>query len=240
MIAAFVAVSIVGIILTTFLARRASTQVFRNFVQNQVETGLVEALENYYSRNDSWRGIDQARFQGQFFRGPSGGQGQGRNDRVPNPGFILADADGSVLIGFQGARRGEPVSAEQLADGIQLESDGEFIGTVIVQDRLGAEIVPPALLDAFNDEVERVIILGGLGALVISVLLGALLTRSLTRPVRELTAATRQVAAGTLDEPVPVRSQGRTWRAGHRLQPNEQRPPSGPTTTTPDDGRYRP
>ena len=202
MIVAFVAVSVVGIILITLLARGASTRAFRSFVQEQVQVGLVEGLQEYYGRNDSWQGIEQARFQSQFFRGPSRGGG-----RVPNPGYLLADANGTVLVGGSGIRRGSPLPADQLELGIPVEVDGRLVGTVVVLDSLGAEIVPPDLLDAFYDQVERAVIIGGIGTLLISVLLSVFFTRSLTRPLRELTTATRQVAAGNLEEQVPVRSQ---------------------------------
>ena len=39
-----------------------------------------------------------------------------------------------------------------------------------------------------------------------ALLLGALLARTISRPVRELTAATQRVAAGDLDVQVPIRT----------------------------------
>jgi signal transduction histidine kinase len=49
--------------------------------------------------------------------------------------------------------------------------------------------------------------LGTLGGTVIAVLLGIVVARSLTSPLRELTAATRAMSAGDLDQHIPVRSQ---------------------------------
>ena len=210
MIIAFVAVSIITILLTTLLARGASARTFRHFVENQVQGSLVEALENYYARNDSWRGVEQYHVPGQFIRLPGRGGG-----RVPSPGFILADLDGVVLIGTQGTRPYTVLSTDTLAQAIPLVVNDEQIGNLVLLDSLGAEIVPPELLAEFNDQVERAIFLGGAGALLLAIVLGALFTRSLTRPVRELTQATRQVAAGTLDEPVPVRSQDELGELAH-------------------------
>jgi signal transduction histidine kinase len=50
------------------------------------------------------------------------------------------------------------------------------------------------------------LIFASLGAVLASVLLGVLLARSLTRTLRELTAATKKVAKGDLEQQVPIRS----------------------------------
>lgn len=210
MIAAFVAVSIVTIVLTVMLARGASARTFRNFVEDQVQGSVVEALQGYYARNGSWRGVEQYHVPGQFVRIPGRGAG-----RFASPGFILVDNNGVVLIGTQTTPPRTVLSTETLADAVPLISNDEQVGSLVLLDSLGAELVPPELLKEFNDQVERAIFLGGASALVLAIMMGALFTRSLTRPVRELTQATRQVAAGTLDEPVPVRSQDELGELAH-------------------------
>ena len=59
MIAAFVAVSIVTIVLTVLLARGASARTFRNFVEDQVQGSVVEALQRVLRTPCSWRGVEQ-------------------------------------------------------------------------------------------------------------------------------------------------------------------------------------
>jgi signal transduction histidine kinase len=47
---------------------------------------------------------------------------------------------------------------------------------------------------------------GALGAVALSLILGAVLARALTRPIRDLTTATTGVAAGDFEQKVPIRS----------------------------------
>jgi signal transduction histidine kinase len=54
--------------------------------------------------------------------------------------------------------------------------------------------------------LNKALLVGSLGALMLSVLLGAILARSLTRPLQDLTEATRAVADGDLQRQVQVRS----------------------------------
>ena len=56
------------------------------------------------------------------------------------------------------------------------------------------------------DRIERALLLGGGGALVLSALLGAALSRSLTRPVKSLVEATGRVARGDFGAEVSVQS----------------------------------
>jgi adenylate cyclase len=56
------------------------------------------------------------------------------------------------------------------------------------------------------DRIERALLLGGVGSLFLSALLGAALSRSLTRPVRALVAATGRVAGGDYGTEVKVSS----------------------------------
>ncbi|MCA9986372.1 MAG: hypothetical protein KDE59_18815, partial [Anaerolineales bacterium] len=141
MIAAFVAVSIVTIVLTVMLARGASARTFRNFVEDQVQGSVVEALQGYYARNGSWRGVEQYHVPGQFVRIPGRGAG-----RFASPGFILVDNGGVVLIGTQTTPARTVLPAETLADAVPLIINDEQVGSLVLLDSLGAELVPPELL----------------------------------------------------------------------------------------------
>ncbi len=56
------------------------------------------------------------------------------------------------------------------------------------------------------DSIQRALFLGGGGALLLSILLGSILSRSLTRPVKALVAATGRVAEGDYETEVSVAS----------------------------------
>jgi signal transduction histidine kinase len=66
---------------------------------------------------------------------------------------------------------------------------------------------PPESPEAqFLDRINLAILLGAAGAVIIALLLGILLARTISRPVREVTAATHVVAGGDLGYQVPVRT----------------------------------
>jgi signal transduction histidine kinase len=81
--------------------------------------------------------------------------------------------------------------------------DGEVAGWLIATSE-GFGRNPAETL--FLNNINRMLMFGAIGALVVSLLLGIFLARTLTRPIREITTATRAVADGDLDQKVPVRS----------------------------------
>lgn len=66
--------------------------------------------------------------------------------------------------------------------------------------------VPLDEVEAPFDSILRALLLGGGGALLVSALAGVVLSRSLTRPIRDLVAATGRVAAGDYETVVRVDS----------------------------------
>ena len=74
----------------------------------------------------------------------------------------------------------------------------------LVFDFFGDRRLPDAPERIFLQAFNRSIILASAGAAVVALVLGAILARTLTRPIRELTAATQQIAGGELGVQVPV------------------------------------
>ena len=86
--------------------------------------------------------------------------------------------------------------AKDLARGKTIEVDGRKVGTVLDASRA------PALNDReaqYLASINRALALAALGAMVIAVLLGAVLARTLTQPVRDLTRAIDAMTRGELE-----------------------------------------
>jgi two-component system sensor histidine kinase BaeS len=69
--------------------------------------------------------------------------------------------------------------------------------------------LPPGLSpeeSAFLTRTNWALVLAGLGAVLVAVLVGFVLARSLTRPLHDLTLATNRLAAGELEQAVTVKS----------------------------------
>ncbi len=191
-------VGLTGTAILALLAAIATAGEFGDFMFSFRRSGLAERLAGYYATGESWDGLPS-----QFSDRPWGGPRPGPPGSAPFLSFLLVDDAGSVVVPGQGYRVGDLVSAGSLAGGIPIEVDGNNVGTLYLQS--GAFDVEPAER-AFLNRVNLALAVGAVGGTAAAVVLGVVLARSLTRPLRELTSGARAVAAGELDTQVPVRS----------------------------------
>jgi signal transduction histidine kinase len=116
-----------------------------------------------------------------------------------DPIIALAEPDGRVFAGT-GTLEGATLTQAQLSAGTPIEVDGEVVGVLYVggepASALGADLIA---------RVNRVIILAALASGAVALLLAGALSLGLLRPVRELTAAARDLAGGDLSRRVAVR-----------------------------------
>ena len=117
---------------------------------------------------------------------------------------MLTNAKGVVIIPGRNYRIGAKVLPRELERGAPIEVAGETVGYMLI-----TEIRPErsALEKRYLASTAQALRYAGLGAAAIALVLGVLLARTLTRPLRELTQAIRAVAQGELTRRVPVRSQ---------------------------------
>jgi signal transduction histidine kinase len=188
----FTLVSLVGIALVAIMAAQVTGNQFREFFENQNREALITDLADYYRQNGSWRGLDQ------ISKSPAFAQKYGW-------GFVVVDTQGRVVLGNPSPDQLSRMFNRELqvADGIPINVDGGVVGTYY---NIGARFDGRPPLNAQITRLYRSLIFASVGAVLVSVLLGALLARSLTRTLRELTAATQKVAKGELEQRVPIRS----------------------------------
>lgn len=207
LVIAFLAVSLVGTILLAVFIGRTTASEFGSFIQAQEQEALARTLSDYYRRQGSWDGVSEilqsGQMGGQFGQGPPAGaggpgRGQGRNR------IALVDASGQVVVPGMGYQSGAFVPASVLESGTAIEVDGVRVGTVM--QMRGAPVVTAAGT-AFLERINTLLIVAAVGATILALFLGVLLARTLTRPLRELTAATQAVARGDLGHTVRVPSQ---------------------------------
>ncbi len=197
LILAFLIVSLSGTALLAVLAGRLTVSEFGDFIIDQRRDDLAQTLGEEYQQQGSWMNIEgRPPFAGR----PPGGM----RDFGPGGRFTLVDADGHVVLPGGGHAHGKKIPQPELANGTPILVEGQVVGTL-----LGSagplRFTNPAGLE-FVGRVNRTLILSALGATAVALLLGVTLARTLTRPLRELTAATRAVAAGDLSRRVQVPS----------------------------------
>jgi signal transduction histidine kinase len=117
--------------------------------------------------------------------------------------FTLADENGNVIISNARYKAGDRVPESDLARGVPIKEEGKLIG-ILLPMHVPFEGKPREV--EFIENTNRTLVYGALMAAIIALLLGVFLSRTLTRPIRELTRATHAVSEGDLSQQVPVRS----------------------------------
>ena len=212
---AFLAVALTVAGLAAVFARNAMVREFDRLVVQQAEENFIADITAYHETFGSWDGVHE-RFGPQSVRADRPPPNQRPPADAPPPPpqtqpgtlpppFFLADQDGIIVIsGGPKYRRGDVVPAHELEDRTAVEVDGIVVGTVF---RSGQ--VPELTADEqrYLERINQALLWAGLAAGAIAIVLGVLLARTLTRPVREMTAAARAMAKGDFKQTVPVRSQ---------------------------------
>jgi len=206
LIIAFLSIGVISVAVIFLTARWNTRQEFIRFLTDQSQSNFVTNLSIYYQQNGSWDGVELVFYQN-YNRpgiGPGQGFGQGQGPRTePSPPFILTDKNGVVIVSNERFTAGEKVSAEELELGIPIMENGATIG-ILVPTRGPFQGNPREL--EFIERINVILLYGALIGAVISLFLGIFLSRTITRPIRELTQATHAVSQGDLSQQVPVRT----------------------------------
>ena len=198
LILAFLAVVLVAVALVAVIASQTTAKEFTNFIFDQYEEGFISQLEEYYRSHRDWAGVDaEVSFPGRITL----------EGHIPAPrergGITITDETGRVVIAGLGYQIGDTVSQAEFAAADPIAVGGQTVGWILSM-RMEFGRGPSEAL--FLDRINQTLIFSAIGALFIALFLGIFLARTLTRPLRELTAATRAVAEGDLGLTVPVRS----------------------------------
>jgi signal transduction histidine kinase len=198
---AFLFVSIIGVALTALFVRQRTQREFDRFVLDRYQSDLIKNLTDYYNQNGSWTGIDNILVRDQTPR-------HNMFNRVWMPApLTLIDARGEAVFNSRRYRAGQLITEKDLKNSVPIEVNDETVGWVLFTS-LGNQVIPPTESpeSIFLKNMNLAILFGALGAIAIALVLGTFLARTISQPVREITAATQQVAQGDLGTQVPVRA----------------------------------
>lgn len=201
MAAGFVLVALVAVGLVAVLANRITAHQFQVYVsQGRLARAarLAPQFADYYARQDSWAGVEVFMAGLDEASGTGRGQGRGVGTTSSTNRLLLAGADGRVVADSAGELVGEDLGADTLAAGVPIEVDGRRVGILLATAQ---ENVHESLEAQFVREVNRSLWWAGLAAAVLALVLGLLLARQLTAPLRALTQAAGQLTAGRRQAP---------------------------------------
>jgi two-component system, OmpR family, sensor histidine kinase BaeS len=199
LILAFLSIGIVSVVIIVVTAVLSTRAEFIRFLSDQTQTDLVTALSQYHRTYGSWENVESIFVYDNDPGQPRPGPGPHRMRQS----FALADENGRVIVPSGMYHRGERLSRAVLENGIPITEDDEIIGIVIPMP-IPFEGQPREI--QFIQRINRLLLYGALNGAVIALLLGIFLSRTLTRPIRELTQATHAVSEGDLSQQVPIRS----------------------------------
>ena len=204
---AFALIIFISAIVTVWLASQgAATQLEHFMVANQMvrPTAMQATLANYYSTNSGWEGVDTA--LDALVLGASDGMMTGMFGNMmgmPANRIQVLDAEGAVVADSAGRAGGEPLSAAPL-EHWPIMVDGELAGELVVEGSLmGAGMVDTAPV---LESITRTVFIAAVIAALAGLLLAAVLVRQITRPLVDLSHASRRIAGGDLRVRLPVRS----------------------------------
>jgi signal transduction histidine kinase len=192
---AFVLVGLLGAILVAVLVSISTRSAFNRFLSERDQAALVTALSDYYAAHGSWDGVGDM-----LARTPQLDSYRHRS--------VLVDAAGRVVLGNSRYPVGQAAPSDAVESGTPVQVDGQTAGMLLLNppglspDAAG----PPPRDAAFLDRVTWASAISAGVAALIALALGVLLARTLTRPLRDLTAATQAMARGVLGQRVAVRS----------------------------------
>lgn len=207
---AFTLVVLVAVGIIAVLINRTTDIEFRQYITRsgmQASGSGMQLLVAYYEQKDSWAGVEDLLGEGVSIIMPPGMPMMPYMDRRPDrPGaqvdVLLADAAGKVIYDSAGKDMGKHLSSREKTRALSItRGDKEVIGYLLLslpaaRDRLGS------LERQFLDRMERILLIGAALAVGLGLIIGLLLSRSLTAPLQRLASAARAVAGGDLEHQV--------------------------------------
>jgi signal transduction histidine kinase len=197
LILGFLAVSAVGIAIGLAFAALSASGEFRRFMFSRNRDVLAARLAEYHSLHGGWEGV------GTQFEAPLPAPAEA-GFPVPVPGtFTLVDGGGVVVVGGPGFEPGDSIRLLPAQGSVPIVGEAGPIGWLMVS---GDAFRPMGDETQLYNRVGTTLAVGALTALAVALACGALVARSLTRPLRALKAATQAVAAGDFERMVRVSS----------------------------------
>jgi len=193
---AFLLVSILAVGLAAAFIWGMISYEFNNYIQGQRQNQFMVAVSSYYQSHGSWDGV-QDYLQTQGLLPPPTAV-----NPPPQP-YVLADSNRVVWVASPPYAVGDKLRRGDIDKGVSVVINGQTVGMVV---STGKPLAPQPLEQKYMDQINQALWIAGLGGVLLALVLGLWIARSLTRPIREITKATHDMAQGKLDQRVPVRS----------------------------------
>jgi two-component system sensor histidine kinase BaeS len=201
---AFLFVGLIGAVLVAIFVRQRTRNEFDRLILDQNQQALVSSLTDYYLAHSSWAGVDSI-FDRPVQGVPPPNRDPGGRWEARYALFTIVDANGTIVFSGRRESIGQKVPSSELKMGTPLKVNSQTVGWLLFTPALD-RLNPSAPEARFLNNVTQATIFSAAGAVLIALILGGILAYTMTHSLRELTAATQQLAKGKLGQKVKVRS----------------------------------
>ena len=189
LILAFWVVSILGIVSVAVLAWSVSQFEFKRFINESSYQGLIGRLAAYYSQHGNFDGAEYLLEEEAALPG-----NQARE-------YLVVDHQGNILISL----------VQHIPPGLPSPDFTRFGYSIYANDRVVAYLIPTRpprnSADSAAENLRRIRLTLSLGvtfATLIALFFGWFMARNIIRPLRDLSAATHEIARGNLERQVSI------------------------------------
>jgi len=204
-----------GVIIVTVLVQRYTTSEFDTFVSEQARADFIANMTAYYEVYGSWEDMrvagDGLPFPMSAARPELPADTSGEVSPGPPPGdappgrvpFMLVNTSGEVVIPGRGYAPGDVIPDDLLAQADPIVVEGATVGYALADPTISGR---NRLEQAFLERINQFLFVAMAGAVALALVLSLVFARTLSRPLQEIAAAIQSIAAGNLEQQVPVRS----------------------------------
>jgi len=184
-----------------FLAGRAALSNLESFTRDYPPVIMrlwTDRLAGYYAQQSSWEGVDR------LVAGYPCGPGWEPWDQDWQMHYIVATTDGTIVAASKDERLGQSMRPAELALADRIVANDQQVGLLLLSPFDYSVGEPPVIV---KHALHR-FLLAGLAIGGSTLIVGLILSRGISRPLVNLTAATRAVAVGNLSVRVPTHYPG--------------------------------
>lgn len=226
----FLGVIALGVIIM-FLSIKVSTATHlqRRVLSDDVAQAnqLAGLLSDYYAQQGEWAGVEE------MLAGAVTSTGGNNAGGIIGPGMmgsgmmegwfqvarstgpltdrvVILNPDGKIIVDTGGASLYEEHPSEHLQEAVPVEVGGEVVGVVLV-----GSMIEPVLNPADEDFLRSVnlsILITAISVGLLALVLGSLLFRQITSPLRALSKTAQAIAAGQLGQRVTIETEDEIGR----------------------------
>lgn len=198
----YLAIALLTAVLIYVLIRVTSDGRLRSLVLEQQIAEIQEEVATFYEAQGSWDGFSE------YFRTlhppPRRPQNGASNHPPPRPKGMhgVADVNGRLFVGTELYAGGEIVPTDVLAEAIPVIVANETVAYIVPDDESGISLAAEEQI--YLQRTNEVLIVAGGAAVAAALLMGLGLARMFIQPINHLTSASKAMAAGDLEQRVPI------------------------------------